>query len=59
MTSTTSSLQTTVSIGSTPLVKIWIDIDNTPHVPFFIPIIRELEKRGHSVVVTASDAFQV
>jgi hypothetical protein len=40
-------------------VKIWIDLDNTPHVPFFIPIIREMEKRGHEVVLTARDAFQV
>lgn len=42
-----------------PKLKIWIDLDNTPHVPFFIPIIREMEKRGHSVVLTARDAFQV
>lgn len=42
-----------------PRTKIWIDLDNTPHVPFFIPIIRELEKRGHEVVLTARDAFQV
>jgi len=40
-------------------MKIWIDLDNTPHVPFFKPIIRELEKRGHQVVLTARDAFQV
>ncbi len=39
--------------------KIWIDLDNTPHVPFFRPIIRELEKRGHQVLLTARDAFQV
>jgi uncharacterized protein len=38
---------------------IWIDLDNTPHVPFFKPIIRELEKRGFKVVLTARDAFQV
>jgi hypothetical protein len=43
----------------TPCAKIWIDLDNTPHVPFFIPIIRELERRGHQVVLTARDAFQV
>jgi hypothetical protein len=43
----------------TPAAKIWIDLDNTPHVPFFIPIIRELERRGHEVVLTARDAFQV
>ena len=40
-------------------MKIWIDLDNTPHVPFFIPIIRELERRSHRVVLTARDAFQV
>jgi uncharacterized protein len=39
--------------------KIWIDLDNTPHVPFFRPIIRELERRGYTVVLTARDAFQV
>ncbi|HEX7860381.1 MAG TPA: DUF354 domain-containing protein [Verrucomicrobiae bacterium] len=39
--------------------KIWIDLDNTPHVPFFKPIIRELEKNGFSVFLTARDAFQV
>jgi predicted glycosyltransferase len=39
--------------------KIWIDLDNTPHVPFFIPIIRELERRGHQVILSARDAFQV
>lgn len=43
----------------TPGVRIWIDLDNTPHVPFFIPIIRELERRGHEVVLTVRDAFQV
>jgi hypothetical protein len=42
-----------------PAAKIWIDLDNTPHVPFFVPIIRELEERGHQVVLTARDAFQV
>jgi predicted glycosyltransferase len=42
-----------------PRVKIWIDLDNTPHVPLFVPIIRELERRGHKVTVTARDAFQV
>jgi uncharacterized protein len=40
-------------------VKIWIDLDNTPHVPFFKPIIRELEQRDYEVVLTARDAFQV
>jgi predicted glycosyltransferase len=40
-------------------LKIWIDLDNTPHVPFFIPIISALEARGYQVVLTARDAFQV
>ena len=40
-------------------MKIWIDLDNTPHVPFFKPIIRELEQRGYLVMLTARDAFQV
>jgi len=39
--------------------KIWIDLDNTPHVPLFEPIIEELEDRGYNVVLTARDAFQV
>jgi uncharacterized protein len=39
--------------------KIWIDLDNSPHVPFFAPIIRELEQRGYSVALTARDCFQV
>jgi len=39
--------------------RIWIDLDNTPHVPFFIPIIEELKKRGYSVFLTARDAYQV
>jgi predicted glycosyltransferase len=33
--------------------KIWIDLDNVPHVPFFVPIIEELELRGFSVVLTS------
>jgi uncharacterized protein len=45
--------------SSTGLKKIWIDLDNTPHVPFFVPIMGELEKRGHSVHLTARDCFQV
>lgn len=39
--------------------KIWIDLDNSPHVPFFRPIIDELEQRGCKVFLTARDAFQV
>lgn len=39
--------------------RIWIDLDNTPHIPFFEPIIKELESRGHTVLLTARDAYQV
>lgn len=39
--------------------KIWIDLDNSPHVPLFLPIKNELEKRGHSVFITTRDCFQV
>ncbi len=38
--------------------KIWIDLENSPHVPFFLPIIREMETRGYKVVLTARDCFQ-
>jgi len=39
--------------------KIWVDLDNSPHVPFFRPIIDELRKRDFKVLVTARDAYQV
>ena len=39
--------------------KIWIDLDNTPHVVFFEPILDELRARGYPLLVTARDAFQV
>lgn len=42
--------------GSGPTV--WIDLENTPHIPFFNPIIRELRQRGYKVVLSAREAFQ-
>jgi len=39
--------------------NIWIDLDNSPHVPFFKPIIHELNGRGYQVMLTARDCFQV
>ena len=39
--------------------KVWIDLENSPHIPFFEPIIKELEGRGCEVVLTARDCFQV
>lgn len=32
---------------------IWIDLDNSPHVPFFTPIIRQLQHKGYRVVISA------
>jgi len=42
-----------------PKPKIWVDLDNTPHVPFFEPVLDELRARGFPLLVTARDAFQV
>jgi predicted glycosyltransferase len=39
--------------------KIWIDLDNSPHVPFFVPVIQELKARGFQVFLTARDSYQV
>jgi len=39
--------------------RVWIDIDNSPHVPFFKPIIDELEAQGIELVLTARDIYQV
>lgn len=46
-------------VSLTSRKTVWIDLDNSPHVPFFVPIIRELERRGAEVVLTARDCFQV
>jgi hypothetical protein len=39
-------------------MKIWIDLANSPHVPFFAALIPEFERRGHRVEVTARDFAQ-
>lgn len=39
--------------------RVWIDIDNSPHVPFFMPIIEELDKNGVELIVTARNMYQV
>jgi hypothetical protein len=39
--------------------KIWIDLDNSPHVLFFNPIIQELKRRGIEVVISSRDYAQV
>lgn len=47
-----------VSLRSTRK-KIWIDLDNSPHVPFFLPIIEGLESAGYQILLTARDSYQV
>ena len=34
-------------------MRIWIDLANSPHVPFFRPLANEFTRRGHDLVVTA------
>ena len=34
-------------------MKVWIDMTNSPHVPFFRPLLALLEERGHEVRVSA------
>ncbi len=53
------ALAAPVRLSRKPRPKIWVDLDNTPHVPFFEPIIEELRARSFPVLVTARDAFQV
>ena len=38
---------------------VWIDLDNSPHVLFFDPIIKELQDKGIEVLTTARDYAQV
>jgi predicted glycosyltransferase len=33
-------------------MRVWIDITNSPHVPFFRPLVALLLRRGHDVEVT-------
>lgn len=37
---------------------VWIDLDNSPHVPLFAPIIRHYRERGVEVILTARDHSQ-
>ena len=39
-------------------MKVWIDLANSPHPLLFSPVARELEQRGHEVLVTARDNAQ-
>jgi uncharacterized protein len=39
-------------------MRIWIDLANSPHVPFFVPIIDDFKSLGHEVFLTARDFAQ-
>lgn len=39
-------------------MRIWIDLANSPHVPFFAALIPEFKHRGHQVELTARDYAQ-
>jgi len=39
-------------------MRIWIDLANSPHVPFFRALIPEFVARGHEVEITARDFAQ-
>jgi uncharacterized protein len=39
-------------------MKIWIDLANSPQVLFFRPLIKELERMGHSLTLTTRDFAQ-
>jgi predicted glycosyltransferase len=32
---------------------VWVDLDNSPHVPFFAPIIHKLREQGYTVKISA------
>ena len=44
--------------GSHYPLRVWIDLENSPHVPFFVPIIQQLEAAGVTVALTARDFAQ-
>jgi hypothetical protein len=39
-------------------MRLWIDLANSPHVPFFAALIPEFARRGHTVETTARDFAQ-
>lgn len=38
--------------------RLWIDLDNSPHVPLFAPLVRQLRSQDWKVFVTARDFAQ-
>ena len=39
-------------------MRVWVDITNSPHVPFFRPLLELLAEDGHEVEVTAREFAQ-
>lgn len=39
-------------------MRIWIDLGNSPHVPFFLALSKQFERRGHTILWTARDYAQ-
>ena len=39
-------------------MRVWVDVSNSPQVPFFRPLLALLEARGHEVAVTTRDYAQ-
>jgi uncharacterized protein len=39
-------------------MRIWIDLANSPHVPFFGALLPEFAARGHTITLTARDFAQ-
>ena len=39
-------------------MRIWIDLANSPHVPFFRALIQEFSARGHQIEISARDYAQ-
>ena len=39
-------------------MRLWIDVTNSPHVPFFRPLVELLVARGNEVTITARDFAQ-
>lgn len=40
------------------MMRIWIDLANSPHVPFFRALAEEFRSRGHAVAVSAREFAQ-
>lgn len=43
-------------INNCNILKIWIDIINTPQVSFWVPFIRHFKNESHTVIVTCRDS---